>query len=191
VALRFAVTGANGFVGRSLVRYASSLGHEVVGVVRSEEAVRQVVADGGRAAIVPALAADALLGAFGGCAGVVHLAQIGHESPGVTYDEVNVRGTEAVAAAALGAGARRVVFFSGLGVARFGQKARCTNRYFLSKIEAEQALYRSCSGRPTSSAPRRRSCATGCGSSPVPASSGPATGRTGCSPSPCAMPWRS
>jgi NADH dehydrogenase len=54
-----------------------------------------------------------------------------------------VAGTQAVAAGAREAGAARVVFFSGLGVARFGQKPRCTNRYFLSKLEAEMALYRS------------------------------------------------
>ncbi len=37
----------------------------------------------------------------------------------------------------------RVVLFSGLGVAAFGKKPRCTTRYFLSKLEAELALYRS------------------------------------------------
>jgi NADH dehydrogenase len=138
-----AVTGANGFVGRSLVRHASALGHEVVGVVRSDAAGKEVLADGGRPVVLPNLSPDGLARAFASSAGVVHLAQIGHERPGVTYQEVNVAGTEAVAAAARRAGIPRVVFFSGLGVARFGQKPRCTNRYFLSKLEAEVALYRS------------------------------------------------
>jgi nucleoside-diphosphate-sugar epimerase len=55
VASRLAVTGANGFVGRSLVRYASALGHEVVGVVRSDSAAKQILADGGRPSLVPSL----------------------------------------------------------------------------------------------------------------------------------------
>jgi uncharacterized protein YbjT (DUF2867 family) len=49
---RVAVTGANGFVGRSLVRHASALGHEVVGVVRSPAAAKAVVDDGGRPAVM-------------------------------------------------------------------------------------------------------------------------------------------
>ena len=140
---RVAVTGANGFVGRSFVRYASALGHEVVGVVRSEAAARAVVEDGGRPAIAPALARESLAPAMARCDSVVHLAQIGAENAGATYEALNVQGTRAVAAAARAAGVRRVVLFSGLGVARFGQKARCTNRYFLSKLEAELVLFRS------------------------------------------------
>jgi uncharacterized protein YbjT (DUF2867 family) len=37
----------------------------------------------------------------------------------------------------------RVVFFSGLGVARYGQAPRVTNGYFLSKMAAETELFRS------------------------------------------------
>ena len=138
-----AVIGANGFVGRHLVRYASALGHEVVGVVRTEDGAKAVVADGGRPVVVPDLAPDALEPALRGCRALVHLAQIGAERAGATYEAVNVRGTQAVAAAALATGVHRVVVFSGLGVAHYGQKARCTNRYFLSKLEAEMALFRS------------------------------------------------
>lgn len=140
---RVAVIGANGFVGRSLVRHASALGHEVVGVVRSEAGAKAVVDDGGRPAIAPALVPEFLAPAVAECRAVVHLAQIGAERGDATYDAVNVEGTRAVAGAARAAGVSRVVLFSGLGVARFGQKARCTNRYFLSKLEAELVLFRS------------------------------------------------
>jgi nucleoside-diphosphate-sugar epimerase len=139
---RVAITGANGFVGRSLVRHASALGHEVVGVVRSPAAAKAVVDDGGRPALVPALDPEALAPALAGCHAVVHLAQIGAERGAATYDAVNVEGTRAVATAARAAGVARVVLFSGLGVAHFGQKTRCTNRYFLSKLEAELLLFR-------------------------------------------------
>ena len=37
----------------------------------------------------------------------------------------------------------RVVYFSGLGVARYGMAPRCSNPYFLSKLAAETTLFRS------------------------------------------------
>jgi nucleoside-diphosphate-sugar epimerase len=141
--LRIAVTGANGFVGRQVVTRAVAQRIEVVGIVRSEEAARVVIEAGGRAALAPALTPRALAPALEGASAVVHLAQIGAERDGRTYADVNVAGTRAVADAARAAGLRRVVYFSGLGVARYGQARRCTNRYFLSKLQAETALYES------------------------------------------------
>jgi nucleoside-diphosphate-sugar epimerase len=122
---------------------AASARAEVVGIVRSEAAARVVVADGGRAVVAPALSADLLAPALQDCRAVVHLAQIGSERDGLTYEAVNAFGTAAVVEAARRAGVTRVVLFSGLGVARFGQKPRCTSRYFLSKLVAETVLYRS------------------------------------------------
>ncbi|HEY6546302.1 MAG TPA: NAD-dependent epimerase/dehydratase family protein [Vicinamibacteria bacterium] len=140
---RFAVTGASGFVGRYVVRLAASLRAEVVGIVRSEAAAQVVVADGGRGVVAPVLSADLLAPALRDCRAVVHLAQIGSERDGLSYEAVNVDGTAAVAEAAQRAGVARVVLFSGLGVGHFGQKPRCTSRYFLSKLMAETVLYRS------------------------------------------------
>ena len=77
----------------------------------------------------------------------MHLAQIGAERRGATYDAVNVGGTERLIEAARTAGVERVVYLSGLGVARYGLAPRCTNPYFLSKLAAEVALFRS--GRDT------------------------------------------
>ncbi len=140
---RIAVTGAGGFVGRHVTHRAAALGWEVVGIVRSAAAARKVVEGGGHAVTVPVLNADLLAPAFAGCTAVVHLAMIGSERGAETYESVNVRGTEAVVSAALLAGVPRVVLFSGLGVARYGQSPRCTNPYFLSKLAAEVALFRS------------------------------------------------
>jgi NADH dehydrogenase len=140
---RVAVTGANGFVGRHLTRHASALGWDVVGVVRSEGAARAVSEAGGRAVVLGARDPLAFARALEGCRAVVHLAQIGSERSDATYDAVNVAGTERVIEAARAAGVERLVYFSGLGVARYGLAPRCTNPYFLSKLAAEVALFRS------------------------------------------------
>jgi NADH dehydrogenase len=137
-----AVTGANGFVGRHLLRLAASRGYEVVGVVRSEAASAVVMGCGGRP-VLAGLGSDPLARAFAGATAVVHLAQVGGERHGGTFEAVSVRGTQNVVTAARQAGVRRVVFFSGLGVARYGMARRCTNAYFLSKLAAELALFRS------------------------------------------------
>jgi len=138
-----AVTGANGFVGSHLTLFASSLGWDVLGLVRSETAARAVEAAGGRFALVNPADTESLARALQGARAVVHLAQIGSERSGATYDDVNIAGTRRVIEAAHRAGVPRIVFFSGLGVVRYGQIRRCTNRYFLSKLAAEVELFRS------------------------------------------------
>lgn len=143
MAERIAVTGANGFVGRHLTRLASGRGWEVVGVVRSTAGSEAVVRSGGRPAFVEALDPAGLALAFAGARAVVHLAGIGAERRGATYEVVNVGGMRRVLEATAEAGVPRVVFLSGLGVARYGMARRCTNRYFLSKLAAEVELYRS------------------------------------------------
>ena len=142
MARRLAVTGANGFVGGHVVAAARATGWDVAGIVRSERAGARVVRAGGRASIVPALDSPALRAAFAGADAVAHLAQIGSEGPS-TYEAVNVKGTRAVAAAAADAGVAAIAFFSGLGVAHYGMLPRTTNRYFLSKLAAEAALFAS------------------------------------------------
>jgi NADH dehydrogenase len=140
---RIAVTGANGFVGRHLTTLAAAQRWEVAGVVRSEKAEAAVRDAGGRPYRVETYDAASLRPAFEGARAVVHLAGISAERGGATYAAVNVEGARQVAKAARDAGVPRVVFFSGLGVARYGQHPRCTNRYFLAKLESEIELYRS------------------------------------------------
>ena len=140
---RIAVTGANGFVGRHLVRHAVRCGWEVVGVVRSEAASQAVRADGGCPSEIVGRDPEALVRAFDGCQAVVHLAQIGAERGGSTYQAVNVGLTERILDDARHAGVPRAVYFSGLGVAHYGMRQRCTNPYFLSKLAAETILFRS------------------------------------------------
>ena len=137
---RLAVTGANGFVGRHLIAAARAASWDVTGIVRSPAAAAVVERAGGTAVVVSSLEADALAGVLAGAAAVAHLAQIGAEGA-ATYESVNVEGTRQVAAAAVRAGVPRIAFFSGLGVAHYGMARRTTNRYFLSKLVAEAALF--------------------------------------------------
>jgi len=140
---RIAVTGANGFVGRHLTRLASGLGWAVGGVVRAEGAARTVREAGGRPVLWMEGDPAGLARSLEGCRGLVHLAQIGAERNGATYEAVNLGGTERAIEVARRAGVPRLVYFSGLGVARYGLAPRCTNPYFLSKLAAEVALFRS------------------------------------------------
>jgi len=140
---RLAITGANGFVGRHVVRHATVAGWEVAGVVRSEAAAQVVAEAGGYPVQLVGRDPEALVRTFDGCAAVVHLAQIGAERGGQTYEGVNVGYTERVLDDARHAGVPRVIYFSGLGVARFGMSRRCSNPYFLSKLAAETILFRS------------------------------------------------
>jgi len=137
---RIAITGASGFIGRHLVRAAATAGHDVTGLVRSEQAADRVRRSGGRPGVLaeePAALAESLAG----CRAVVHLAQIGKERDGQTYEAVNVGLTARVLEAARRAGVPRIALFSGLGVARYGQSRRVTSRYFLSKLKAEALLF--------------------------------------------------
>lgn len=143
MAERLAVTGANGFVGRHVTAFAARRGWAVAGIVRSAAAATAVADAGGTPVVVPGLAGEPLARALAGARAVVHLAHIGAEKDGATYETVNVAGTRRVVAAACEAGVARVVLFSGLGVARYGQNPRVTNRYFLSKVSAELELFRS------------------------------------------------
>jgi len=140
---RLAVTGAGGFVGRHVVSAARAEGWDVVGLVRSESAARIVTYAGGAPALVPGLDAEALAPAMAGAAAVVHLAMIGSEKDGRTYEAINVEGTRAVVGAARAAAVPRIVLFSGLGVAHYGMAPRTTDPYFLSKLRAEAAVLES------------------------------------------------
>ncbi len=143
MAPRIAILGANGFVGRHVVAAAAAERIEAVGIVRSEEGARVVAQAGGLPALLASFEAEAVARAIGGATALVDLVGIGSERTGLTYDSVNVGTLRVAVAAARAAGVLRVVYLSGLGVARYGLARRCTNPYFLSKLAAEVELFRS------------------------------------------------
>jgi len=98
--VRILVTGHRGSVGAPVAAHLERLGHQVTGFDR---------ADGD-----DLLDAAAVRRAAGGCAAVVHLAALAHDTAGSPQDimAVNVLGTWHALLAAEAAGARRVVHFS-------------------------------------------------------------------------------
>jgi nucleoside-diphosphate-sugar epimerase len=140
---RLAITGANGFVGRHVTAFATGKRWEIAGIVRSEKGEAVVRDAGGRPYRVPELRSPALVDALRGAQAVLHLAGITAERAGSTYETANIEGTRALIAAARAAGVPRIIFFSGLGVARYGIAPRSTNGYFLAKLACEVELYRS------------------------------------------------
>src|SRR5512145_827864 len=132
--MKVAVSGASGFVGRHLRRALAEGGVEVVGLVRSARSAALVETAGGTSALVDLADVDAFGRSLVGAQALVHLAQIGAERDGATYEEVNLGAVRAAIAAAKKTAVSRIVFLSGLGVAAYGQRPRVTNRYFLSKL---------------------------------------------------------
>jgi NADH dehydrogenase len=97
---RVAITGATGFVGRHLARRLEAAGLEVVPLSRRT----------GFDLASPD--PDTLQDALKGCQAVVHCAGINREIGSQTYDAVHVRGTQALVAAARGAGVEHISVLS-------------------------------------------------------------------------------
>lgn len=153
--MKLLVTGASGFIGSRLAQILVELGHTVVATGRSandiESArVARLAAAGIRvqegSLLTPGFA-DTLVG---GCDAVIHLAAAQHEGnvPDSWFRDVNVSGTRALISAAIGAGVRRFVYGSTIGIygsARDGEldensPPRPENIYGVTKYEAEQAV---------------------------------------------------
>lgn len=147
---RVAVTGAGGFVGRSVCRALRTQDLEVVAVVRRGANAP----DGTHVAEVPGLDVDAMRAAFEACDAVVHLAARVHvmretaADPLAEFRRVNVEGSVAAYRAACAARVRRFVFLSSVKVHGEGRAAPYTegdlpapaDPYGVSKLEAERQL---------------------------------------------------
>lgn len=155
VVQRVLVTGANGFIGKSVCAILSDAGFIVRASVRDEASATEV-----RAANEVVFVGEVGVGArwekaVDGMDAVVHLVGRAHvlressSDPLAEFRKVNVRGSENLARAAAEAGVRRLVYVSSIGVnGRFtGDRAFTENDppaphnfYTKSKWEAEQVL---------------------------------------------------
>lgn len=111
--MRFAVTGATGFVGEAVCRRLLAEGRKVHAFVRDTAAAAGLAEAGARIHAGTLADPNELADAAAGCEVVVHAAAIAtHRAARVALDWVNVAGTENVLRAARHAGCRRVVHIS-------------------------------------------------------------------------------
>ena len=125
--MKFAITGATGFVGGHLTNRLTGEGHEVVRIGRhriDDSIVHSSLDD-----------VDRLTAAFAGCKAVAHCAGINREFGDQTYARVHVEGTRNVVAAAKKAGVEKIVLMSFLRA-----RPDCGSPYHESKWEAEEIV---------------------------------------------------
>ena len=148
------VTGATGFVGRTLCPLLRSAGHRVVAAVREPDAAGGL--SGVELRAVPDIGLDTDWGAtLAGIGAVVHLAARVHvmaeraTDPLAEHRHVNAGGTRCLAEAAGASGVRRFVFLSTVKVNgeatdtasfREDDAPAPMDPYAVSKWEGEQAL---------------------------------------------------
>jgi nucleoside-diphosphate-sugar epimerase len=135
--LKILVTGANGFIGRSLCATLKEKGYFVRGAVRNN--MRDVPGVDEYAQVGDIDGSTAWRQALGGIDVVVHLAGRAHvlkdsaANPIESFRKVNVLGTERLARSCVEAGVKRFIFISSV-------KADGDDAYGVSKREAENSL---------------------------------------------------
>lgn len=138
---RVFVTGASGFVGRSVVRELVARGHKAVCLIRDKQkfdaAMRDVPADRVEILIGDLSDAAAVAQGVSSADAVIHLVGIIAEDRwrGQTFERIHVSGTEQVLSAAKAAGVKRYVHMSALGT-----RAGAVSLYHKTKWAAENLV---------------------------------------------------
>ena len=151
---RIAVTGATGFVGRSLVARLQLESVDVVAITRSRPLCDRLVSN--LSFCTDYLDTASLTDLFCSCDVVIHLAALAHQilpsSSAIemnVYQRANLESLVSVARAASRAGVRRFVFVSSIGVHgssthgtpfKEADKLLPSEPYAITKLEAERAL---------------------------------------------------
>ncbi len=154
--MKILITGANGFVGLPLSEYLISAGHQVVGAVRFNDALKIVNPHFQLKAIGDIDEVTDWQDCLGGVECVIHLANRAHvmneqsSNPLALYRKVNTAGTLNLARQASTAGVKRFIFMSSIkvngGSTLPGQALSPKDQhtpvdpYGLSKYEAELGL---------------------------------------------------
>jgi NADH dehydrogenase len=136
-AVRIAITGGTGFVGRNIARALCNNGHEVVliarGCDRTDSTLHQLPS--ARFFSVGVDDVNKLAQAFAGCDAVAHCAGINREIESQTFQRVHVDGTRNVVETARQVGVRKIVLISFLRARR-----ECGSAYHESKWAAEEIV---------------------------------------------------
>ena len=140
--IKIAITGANGYLGMQTIKIALERDILVNAVIRRSEVIDSVKKNGVDVFLVKNFEVKALEDAFKGCEAIIHFANIVCGSK-TLFEEVNINGLMNIIIAAENAGVSRIVYPSGLGVNKFGEKDWANNNYFYSKNKAEELLIKS------------------------------------------------
>ena len=134
ISTRVAVTGANGFVGKSLRNFLHKNKISVLGI--SQKNFRKHTSE--IKIISRNLLESELQAKLKNYDALVHLIGIGRRLPKSTFEEINLNLTKNVIKTCKKAGIKKIIFISGLGVSKSNP-----SEYFDSKYKAEQEIINS------------------------------------------------
>ena len=134
ISTRVAVTGANGFVGKSVRKFLYKNKVSVLGISRKNFDKYSTETNVQSKNLLEQLLQKKLKNYDV----MVHLIGIGVESPESTFKEINVNLTKNVIKTCKKSGIKKIIYISGLGVSKNN-----TSSYFASKYKAEQEIINS------------------------------------------------
>ena len=144
--MKVLVAGAHGKTARRLVRMLVEDGHEVRGLVRKEEQMPDVEADGAQALLVD-LEEEEVEGAVGdaveGCDAVIFAAGAGPGSGAARKETMDYGGAAKLVEAAERHGARRYLMLSSMGAGDPEGGSEAMQPYLFAKARADERLQES------------------------------------------------
>src|ERR687891_1911954 len=144
--MKVLVAGAHGKTSRRLVRILTEDGHEVRGLVRKEEQMPDVEADGAEAVLVD-LEEEEVEGrieeAVEGCDAIVFAAGAGPGSGVARKETMDYRGAVKLVEAAERHGVRRYLMLSSMGAGDPGSGSEAMQPYLFAKARADERLQES------------------------------------------------
>ena len=132
---KIAISGANGFVGKSVGQFLAKNGFDIIGIVRRG---KKRAVNFGQAVISEDLTENDLTIQVRGSIAFLHFIGIGKQTAESDYEKVNVGLTRNAIRLCKKAHVNKIIFISGLGVNK-----KSTTGYFISKFKAEQLILKS------------------------------------------------
>ena len=132
---KFAMTGANGYVGRNIGKPLQRKGFDIIGIVRKG---KSSLITFGAPVISNDLSEKYLISRLEGCYALVHLIGKGKQTIDADYEKVNVLLTKRAVDLCKKTGVKKIIYISGLGVDK-----TTTFGYFISKLKAENTIIES------------------------------------------------
>src|SRR3712207_2851860 len=144
--MKVLVAGAHGKTARRLVRMLVDDGHEVRGLVRKEEQMPDVEADGAEPVLVD-LEKEGVDGAVGravqGCDAIIFAAGAGPGSGAARKETMDYGGAAKLVEAAEKRGVRRYLMLSSMGAGDPGGGSEAMQPYLFAKARADERLQES------------------------------------------------